>query len=587
MALGLVATMLMSNATTVLADNFSTNQGETKDVTTWKTVNTDLFSNQDSSEQAKDKTTEDDNWKMLSGAEGTATFVNTSNPTSLTVELQENATLKNVDINVYQILGIVDEDEDGYSYALMEKALRTFFENYFSSITETGDAKITKGLDSLKTQEQKNAFSVALAQYIEDNDINPVQTYTGQAGEKSHTFDLSRQYTYTEGADDPHEYTLGKGYYFITRSDAIDDTYTLRVLDAEDTTITLKGTTPSLSKSGDDVVMGVGDTVNYTLQSKLTYSQGANYKYIIYDHLENTMTPNLDNLQVTVGDISLVRGVDYTVAQTTYEDDEDIDGNDETDEIPVIAITLKFDQNSRLYNDAYVGKDVIVTYSATMTKTATTGNDTMNGHENYNKAWLKYGEETTIPVEWDVYTIALEISKTDYNDNALANAEFALYASTDTAKTNAYRFSKTTDASGKEYYYLDNTKGISTLTSNADGKIEIRGLDEGSYILSETKAPAGYQVVADQVLTIDAGENITQDSFTTLSAETTGKDSTTINDTNVADGYVTMQIKDPAQGSDDLPATGGTGRIIIYVIGSLLLIGSATGYVVSRKKYTV
>ena len=300
------------------------------------------------------------------------------------------------------------------------------------------------------------------------------------------------------------------------------------------------------------------------------------------------MTPNLDNLQVTVDGISLVSGVDYTVAQTTYEDENNIDDNEETNTIPVIEITLKFDENSRLYNDAYVGKDVIVTYSATMTKTATTGNDTIKGYENYNKAWLQYGEETTIPVEWDVYTIALEILKTDQTGHELANAEFALYASTDTAKANAYRFSKTTDALGNEYYYLDNTKGISTLTSNANGKIEIRGLDEGSYILSETKAPAGYQVVADQVLTIDAGENTTQDSFTTLSAETTGKtDTTIILDTTVTDGYVKMQIKDPAQGSDDLPATGGTGRIIIYVIGSLLLIGSATGYVVSRKKYMV
>ena len=53
------------------------------------------------------------------------------------------------------------------------------------------------------------------------------------------------------------------------------------------------------------------------------------------------------------------------------------------------------------------------------------------------------------------------------------------------------------------------------------------------------------------------------------------------------DKNVKMTIKDPAQGSDDLPATGGTGRVIIYVIGSLLLIGGATGYVASRRKYMV
>lgn len=589
MALGLVATMLMSNATTVLAD------GDTNTAEGWATELDieGLFGDPDIELNA----TTDDEWEQLTTTDNSKKFVNTTNSTKLNVNLQEGATLNGVTIEVYQILGITKSgsgeaggkgngENSIYSYTLMNDGLKNFFEERFGN---SDNATILRGLEGLDTNEEANAFSVALANYIEEHDINPsVDAYTGSGNETSHTFNLSRQYTYTD--ENTEKYTLGKGYYFITRTDAIDDTYTLRVLDAEDTTITLKGTTPSLSKYADDVVMAVGDTVNYTLESKLTYSKGeADYQYIIYDHLENTMTPNLDNLQVTVDGIPLVRGVDYTVAPTTYtESTEDIDGDGESDgSIQVIAITLKFDKNSRLYNDAYVGKNVKVTYPATMTKTATTGNDTIQGYENYNKAWLKYGEETTIPVEWDVYTIALEISKTDYNDNALANAEFALYASTDTAKANAYRFSKTTDALGNEYYYLDNTKGISTLTSNANGKIEIRGLDEGSYILSETKAPAGYQVVADQVLTIDAGENITQDSFTTLSAETTGKDSTTINDTNVADGYVKMQIKDPAQGSDDLPATGGTGRIIVYVIGSLLLIGSAAGYVVSRKKYMV
>ena len=270
MALGLVATMLMSNATTVLAD------GDEKKISAWQADNSSLFGEEDYEKQRGD----DDSWKQNDNAENT--FVNTTTTTNLTVDLQGNATLNGVKVDVYQIMEITGDagTGEGYSYAVTNESLRTFLASYFA--TGEDDSSILQGLESLDTQEAKNAFSVALAQYIEDEEISPAKTHTGTESEKSYTFDLSRQYTYTDGDTDTHEYTLGKGYYFITRTDAIDDTYTLRVLDAKDTTITLKGTKPSLSKSGDDVVMAVGDTVNYTLQSKLTYSKGTQSISILF-----------------------------------------------------------------------------------------------------------------------------------------------------------------------------------------------------------------------------------------------------------------------------------------------------------------
>lgn len=588
-ALGMATTMLLSSSMMVFAtsaDHSSGNLNASKNVTDWQVVDEDYFETLDDEFQSA----AGDNWKMTSGSEGSATFENTSTPTTLEVGLQNGASLKDVTVKVYQIFNITgkvgDSNPAEYHYSLADEALRPFFKTYFS-LGEDNDGAIVTAVDAIDNSDNaaKVAFANALKAFIDEKNITAVGTYTGVEGDTTHEFDLSRQYKYTYvngGSNDKHVYSQGKGYYFVTRSDAVDDTYTLRVLDQNTNTLTLKGTKLNFDKSGDKVVMKVGDTVTYTLESKIANTNGkTDYKYVMLDRLEDTMSADKDSFEVTVGGTPLVQGVDYTVTDTIVQVDEDInsDGNkDEKDKVPAIAITFKFDSTSQLYQDAHLGETVQVKYRATMTKTATSGNDTSKGYENYNKAWLEYGDGKTEEDEWDVYSVSMEIIKKDASENVLANAEFQLYDSKDTTKSNPLKFSKHADG----YYYYDLT-GTSTLITDSLGKIDIHGLDGSSYILSETKAPAGYQAVDDQVITVTTTENLQQDKFNDLKAET-NKNHTKISSVTVADGYIKMSIIDPTEGSADLPATGGMGRTIVYVIGALTLIGGCTVLVITRSR---
>ena len=84
MALGLAATMLMTNATSVFAGetNFSSNETQEKNVSDWQIVDNELFTEDDYEIQVENA----DDWKMLEGETGTATFVNTTTTTKLTVQ---------------------------------------------------------------------------------------------------------------------------------------------------------------------------------------------------------------------------------------------------------------------------------------------------------------------------------------------------------------------------------------------------------------------------------------------------------------------------------------------------------------------
>lgn len=190
-------------------------------------------------------------------------------------------------------------------------------------------------------------------------------------------------------------------------------------------------------------------SVTYTLKSKMVNTCGdMDYIYIIYDWLENTMKADMDSFAVYVLDDSknkkaLAKGIDYTL--------ENIEGQNESQE--VFVITFLFDENSSFYNDAYMGHTILVNYTAEMTETATSG--TLSGRENYNKVWIEYGTlsdtDKTVEKEWDVYTIALNIHKTDESGNALKGAEFAVYSKTDSSMSSPLKFSKHAD----DYYYYD------------------------------------------------------------------------------------------------------------------------------------
>lgn len=569
----------------------------------WNEINSQLFYLSDYSIQTGSMEP-GDTWAPMSGSyEGdsliSAKFVCTTEgkTTQLRVRLQDNQPMDGVTISVWQILDITGVAEDGkYSYALADEKLRPFFCEWMGQESVT-DGEIVCAIGNLETSQKKMEFANALKRYIDANavttfslseesgSIEPISSETGNEEDYSVDLDISRQYYYemVDGTmeNDIQTFSGGLGYYLITRSDAVDDTYTLAMIDEPNTELVLKGSALSIHKSGNQVVMKVGDRVTYTLESKIVNTGGdMDFVYVIYDWLEDTMEADMNSFQVYVLDDSgnkklLVKEADYVLKNTTLNMEDEMESRE------VIAITFLFDENSALYQDACVGNVVLVNYEAEMTETATMG--TKAGRENHNSAWIEYGKpgdtEKTTEKVWDVYAIGLLIHKTDESGTPLNGAEFVMYDAKDIQKSNPLRFSKHPDG----YYYYDNTNGVSVLVTDVNGNIDIHGLNDRSFVLKESKPPAGYQAVDAQVVTVTVDENVQTDRFLDLMAETDADTLTRIK-TDLEEGYITLTIKDPTEGSHDLPATGGKGRILVYVLGSFILASGGAAFVISRKR---
>ncbi|MGN0483611.1 MAG: isopeptide-forming domain-containing fimbrial protein [Lachnospiraceae bacterium] len=569
-------------------------QEATSNSSTWKMTETDsgatLLSEEDYGVQNEIPTAEgstvsaSDNWELLSqsvdgeGKVARAVLRNSGN-VDVTVSMQDKSSVEGVNVQCYQIFRIddiyTDKDtgEPKYVFELQDEAYRTFFKDYFKMTDAMPkDSAIVNQILALNNDELMTMAS-KLKYFIKENNIEPIAEQTGADGEMSMTMDVSRQYVYENGAG---SYTGGLGYYFISRDDAIDNTYTMQTFDVQHNFVELKGSGLVIKKTGNQVLMKYGDTVTYQITSKVMNTGGdGNYIYCIYDWMEPTLTMVANSLKLTVtdtnGTITLVSGTDYSV-ETIKEIPEG-----QTSEQDVLKVTLLW--TSQLKDDSHVGDKLVVEYQAKLNEDATSG--IAAGNENFNRAWITCGttdklNKTEIQ-EWNVYTMALTLHKQNEIKKNLAGAKFTLYDIADTDHTNPLLFTK---AANGVYYY--DASGSEELETDEEGNFEIRGLDGSSYILVETSAPRGYLPIDPVTLSVSTNPNVDKDTLTQIRAQLTGSKLAQLQ-TDADNGYLNLTITDPKEGVDDLPATGGKGRTLVYVGGILLLIISFTAFIIRRK----
>ena len=171
--------------------------------------------------------------------------------------------------------------------------------------------------------------------------------------------------------------------------------------------------------------------------------------------------------------------------------------------------------------------------------------------------------------------------------NPLADAEFKLY--TNEACTDAYLYSNANFAAG------------TIIKSDANGLLNIKGLDAGTYWLKETKAPAGYVTIKDaakfQIIPTYATEFVTDADGATYKPLVSYQ--VLVNDTTAStytfdNGTKTVTKKQDGTAGDnstelqnvrgtELPSTGGMGTTILYVGGSILVILAAVLLITKRR----
>lgn len=315
------------------------------------------------------------------------------------------------------------------------------------------------------------------------------------------------------------------------------------------------------SASNDDTI---GETVYFKSEVKVT--NGA-VNYVITDTMSKGLTLNPDSITVTYIDSNVTATnkvitltPEVLILGTDTDRDTELEklfGADKWEDYKECDFVLKM-KNEDLVTIP-TGQNFTISYTATINEDAEIGT---NG--NPNETQLIYGDNLDIFTEksttktyvWGtgVYKYTGTTTKTP-----LAGAEFQLKNSAE-ANAAAMKFVVVDGAEVPTYRHVhggDEANMVDTITTDANGKFKIVGLDSGNYYLYETKAPAGYNKltapVTVQVVKVGSYDEVG------LNYRVEGE----------VDGYIEVINHTGVI----LPETGSTGTVIFVTVGSILVIG--------------
>ena len=428
--------------------------------------------------------------------------------------------------NAYQVLVLESYNTEAKAYSYKANEYWKGWlgsQTQYVSIDDQGYVTWVGGTDAANVA----AFAKAALAHAKEANINPVATRTADSTTVAFT-------------------GLNLGYYLI------DTTLgTLCSLDTTkpDATMNEKNEVPSQTKEvqedsdgswGDENTAEIGDTVNYrtTINAK-TGAKG----YVLHDVMSTGLTLNENSVTVT----GLTKGQeansgDYHVVTTGLSD----------------GCTFEVVFHQSYLDTITANTDIVVTYSAVVNENAK-----VSPSANPNKTTLKYGEGSkfeTVPSETETYTFKVDVVKTDEDNKVLDGAQFKLFD----AKTGGNEIALVKVSDGVYRLAKDGETGVEYITT-VKGQLEIKGFDANTnYYLEETKAPDGYNKLAERV---------------EIAVKNANLEASVSNDTYQSGG---VHIVNKA--GDLLPTTGGMGTTILYIIGGVLVVAAGSMLVIRRKR---
>ena len=404
--------------------------------------------------------------------------------------------------------------------------------------TENGSIAYTGDITGLETYFEKDgANNVLIKDNVEEAALfAALKTWTNGKTAVATAVSDGTVLTFTD---------LPYGYYVITSSQAEGAAITVDSTNPNASVYDKNSTEPGvgLSKTVDDAEVQIGDTVTYTVTFPTSNYDGADStatKITSYT-ISDTLPDFLENVQVT----------SITI---------DNDPNSETDELVNVTEqfankTIEIDwtnaQGAHLYQNGAV---VTIVYTATVTADVLT--------EGTNTVTLKWtGETTGLTDEATISATYFNLQKTDANKQQLKGAEFKLYTKeADAENEGEFVYTevkvipvmKTVDEKQVvDYYRVAEADEVNSATTILVGSTTVKGLDAGvTYVLEETQAPNGYNMLTDYV-------------DVTLGNETA------------------IQVVN--QTGTELPSTGGIGTTIFYALGGLMAVGAGVLLVAKKR----
>ena len=319
----------------------------------------------------------------------------------------------------------------------------------------------------------------------------------------------------------------------------------------------------------------VGDKVEFTITATIP-SYSSHYDTVAFDisdKLDAGLTPptasttNSEDFKVEVNGSAAPAG-SYSVTQNP-------DG---------FKVSFASDYIKGLANKTEAEREVVITYKATVNENATWDFD-----PNKNVATIEFSNDPsnadskgTHEDDSKVYTFGIdanlsgesvegnkkthEIIKVDENGNA--ESQTFIDSTEETTVTNALK--------GAEFTLTGNGIEPIVVTTSDNGYMEITGLKEGSYVLKETAAPAGYQV-DPTAHTVEISATYNEDgTLASYSIKIDGQATSTYTATYSGEGMTLEETSSETTFITNtrvpgLPSTGGMGTYIFVIIGFLIM----------------
>lgn len=408
--------------------------------------------------------------------------------------------------------------------------------------------------------------------------------YTNYLKDKTPAVAADYTATVAEGATSATVSDIQAGYYMIIQTNAAsDNAYSVAVVSTayageNGLTVTLKRDVPKLTKKVKDVNDSTGnktdwqDSADYDVNDyvpfQLTGTMPKNiaayttYAYTFHDTMSEGLTFVNDKDHPVK--VYAVNGETKTEIKTGYDVVTTGLANKETFNVKFADLKLAEDAKGTAITINENTK-IVVEYYGQLNEQSKIG-----AEGNPNRAYLEYennpeaeGEGTgkTPEDKVIVFTYEVDINKVDKDSVALEGATFLLEK-------------KNSNGEWVTVAELEATQNGTSYTS------KFQRVDDGTYRLTETKAPAGYTPIAPKEFTISAMHSVESDKPELTKFEITGLTDNKIENTKGTASADIVNTKGSA-----LPSTGGMGTVMLYVAGvAVLVLAGATLVMALRRR---
>ena len=322
----------------------------------------------------------------------------------------------------------------------------------------------------------------------------------------------------------------------------------------------------------------IGEEVEY----KLTGSVASNidtftkYEYTFQDHLSAGLKANKDTVTVTIDGTAIQPSDGYEVNLADTKDasgsptgahDLTISFSDLKAAARAVGVTLRGDSK------------VVVTYKAELTEKA---EYTAAGNTNvvklvYSNDPMSNGTGTSESKKVADYVFGFDVTKIDPdNSSAKLDAGFTVKMIKEGSDKSVEKWLKQ-DGS----FSNDVNDAYTFETTETGNKVSIPGLVAGTYLISESKTPAGYNTIADFEITV-APEYNTDGTLKELKVTSNSSMATPKTDKKVTTTKIPVTIENKKGSS--LPLTGLNGVTFTWIAGGAVLCIGVAHLIRSRKQ---